>query len=131
MNAAMGLAVLPYVNNLIDARRKISHLYDTILCNANVRKPTLREEIEHNYIYYPIVFSTEADLLKVIEELNKQEIFPRRYFYPSLNNLPYVRNQQMPVSEEVSRTVLCLPLFVELGEEVVTKIGEVVRDNLR
>ena len=39
------------------------------------------------------------------------DVRPRRYFYPSLNTLPYVNNQNMPISEDISKRILCLPLY--------------------
>ena len=36
------------------------------------------------------------------------------YFHPSLNTLNYVDEIKMPVSEEVSSKVLCLPLYAGL-----------------
>ena len=131
LNAAMGLAVLPHLDEIIADRRKTSQLYDSSAKRANLRKPTMREEIEYNYIYYPVVFPTEACLLKTKEELNRNEIFPRRYFYPSLNNLPYVEKQEVAVSEEISRTILCLPLYAGMNETDVCRIGEIIRDNLK
>ena len=131
LNAAMGLAVLPHLNEIIANRREISQLYDSLLSATNLRKPNLREEIEYNYSYYPTIFPTETTLLKTKEELNRYEIFPRRYFYPSLNNLPYVEKQEVAVSEEISRTVLCLPLYAGINETDVCRIGKIIQDNLK
>ena len=87
----------------------------------------MREELEYNYSYYPVIFSTEAELLTTKEELNQQEIFPRRYFYPSLNKLPYVNVSKMPVAEDISQRILCLPLFAELEETSVHQICDVIK----
>lgn len=130
LNAAMGLAVFPYIDQIISKRREISNLYDVLLSKATLRRPILREEIKYNYSYYPVIFKTESDLLRVKEELNKHEIFPRRYFYPSLNNLPYLEKQEVPISEDICRKVLCLPLFAELEEMAVRQISQIVNDNL-
>jgi dTDP-4-amino-4,6-dideoxygalactose transaminase len=66
----------------------------------------------------------------VRDALNKASIFPRRYFYPSLNNLPYVQNRPMPVTESVAVRVLCLPLYHDLSSTDVKKIVDIVVDNL-
>ncbi len=130
LNAAMGLACFPYIDEIISKRREISNLYDALLPCANLRKPTLREDTQCNYIYYPVIFDSEKDLLKVKDELNKHEIFPRRYFYPSLNKLPYVEKQSAPVSEEISEKILCLPLYAELAGQDVQRICAIINSCL-
>ena len=126
LNAAMGLAVLPHIEEIIASRMKITQLYDSLLCATNLRKPTMRGELDYNYSYYPVIFPTESELLTTKEELNRQEIFPRRYFYPSLNNLPYVKKQKVEISEEISRTIMCLPLFCELNVNDVERVCSVI-----
>lgn len=130
LSAAMGLAVFPYINKIIANRQKISQIYDSLLETSNLRRPKFREELEYNYAYYPVIFETEKDLLCVKESLNQCEIFPRRYFYPSLNKLPYLNYKKFSVAEEISKRVLCLPLFSELKEEDVTKICNNILRNL-
>lgn len=124
LQAAMGLAVLPYLNKLIKKRKELVKLYQEKLKFSNYRKLTIREGTDWNYSYYPIIFNSEEDLLKVKEHLNQKNIFPRRYFYPSLNTLEYVNSKQMPFSEQISKTILCLPLFESLGHKDVKYICE-------
>jgi dTDP-4-amino-4,6-dideoxygalactose transaminase len=62
---------------------------------------------------------SEALLLEVIENLKQHNISGRRYFYPSLNELPYLAHQSCPVSEDLSRRVLCLPLYVGLKKDEI------------
>lgn len=130
LNAAMGLACFPYIDKILFKRHTISDIYDTLLCKLNLRKPSFREEAESNYIYYPVIFDSEKDLLRVKEELSKNQIFSRRYFYPSLNNLPYLERQETPISEEISKKVLCLPLYAELEEKDVRRICKVIENCL-
>ena len=57
--------------------------------------------------------------------LEKHEIYPRRYFYPSLSSLNYVNGRQTPISDDISKRILCLPLYHELSEveqELVSRI---------
>ncbi len=90
LNAAMGLSVFPYLGEIIEKRKQISDLYDSLLAETNLRKPLIREETDFNYAYYPVIFPNQEQLLKAQKTLNAEQIFPRRYFYPSLNKLPYV-----------------------------------------
>lgn len=124
-HAAMGLSVLPYINQLIDERKKISKLYDSLLENK-LQRPKMQEGLDYNYSYYPVVFENEAHLLKVFEKLNQENIFPRRYFYPSLNNLSYIKGENCPISEDISSRIACLPLYVGLEETIVEKITKII-----
>ena len=117
LQAAMGLAVLPYFKKLHEARKKVVEVYDSKL-NPRLKKMNYREGAILNYSFYPVIFETEEILLAVIETLNRRCIFPRRYFYPSLNSLDYLNESEMPISESVVRHILCLPLGHDLKEEV-------------
>ena len=58
--------------------------------------------------------------------LNEKNIFPRRYFYPSLNTVDYVKGQSMPISESISKRILCLPLYFELEENQINSISDII-----
>lgn len=130
-HAAMGLAVLPYVENIIDRRRALSNLYNNLLVDSGIDRPEIRIGTQYNYAYYPIVLSSESVLLEVVEKLKSNSIIPRRYFYPSLNLLPYVELQNMPVSEDFSTRILCLPLYYELEFAEVELIANLIKSVLR
>lgn len=86
-----------------------------------VKTIKIRENTEWNYSYYPIIFNSEATLLKVQEALLKENILPRRYFYPSLNTIDYVNGAEMPISESIASRIVCLPLYVGLSKENIGK----------
>jgi len=127
-HAAMGLANLPHLSEIIEGRKQVFSGYDAQLDFDKMYRPRFEsEDFEYNYAYYPVVLKDEATTLQVIEALNKENIYPRRYFYPSLNKLPYLTDQaSCPVSEEISLKVISLPLHPELEPEVVTKVSEII-----
>ena len=125
LQAAMGLAVMPYLEEGIKARAKLVEIYEYEL--SAYRTIQLRTGTEWNYSYFPVIFESEAALKKVQAALKQVQIFPRRYFYPSLNHLPYVQNKSCPVSEQVAECVLCLPLYQELSSEKVLEICSIVK----
>ena len=125
-HAAMGLCVLNQVNDLIAKRKSVCLIYDEYLKGSGFEKPKRFDNVLYNYAYYPVLFSSEKQLLGVRAALNKNNIFPRRYFYPSLNNLNFVRNQKMPISEHVARRVLCLPLFDSIEPAIVEQISTII-----
>lgn len=131
-HAAMGLANLPYVNSILESRKMLSRVYTQCLSDsgAAVDRPMISEKTEYNFSYYPIIFKQVDQLLKVRENLNAVSIYPRRYFFPSLNELPYVQKQSMPVSESVAARVLCLPLYHDLPMAVIHQICSIISRSL-
>lgn len=126
LHAAMGLCNLKYINEIIKERKKISNLYDKLLEKKLIR-PAPQKDLEYNYSYYPVIFKSENRLLSAIKALRKENIYPRRYFYPSLNTLPYLeRKQTCPVSENISRRIVCLPIFVGMKKKTVNKIVSII-----
>lgn len=126
MHAAMGLCNLKYINQIIECRKTITEVYDSILINR-FERPFKSNNLEYNYAYYPIIFETEKDLLKANERLKKNNIESRRYFHPSLNKLPYLKHgYSCPISENISKRILCLPLYSELLLNDVQKISNIV-----
>lgn len=115
LQAAMGLTVLPYINQILESRRKIVEVYDQLLLTSNFGKLKLRQNTRWNFSYYPIIIDTEESLLKILRLLNEVNVVPRRYFYPSLSSLPYVEYQKLHISESISSRILCLPLYAEMS----------------
>jgi len=73
----------------------------------------------------------EKQPFKLQKALNKQNIFPRRYFYPSLDTLNYIESKQYaPVSRNISSRILALPMYSELEENNQAKIINIIKDNL-
>ena len=122
LQAAMGLAVFPHMGEIIEGRKKVVDYYDSHLVFTKLSKIKIRENSKWNFSYYPVIFETETKLLEVQKALNEQEIFPRRYFYPSLNTINYVGITEMPISESVASRILCLPLHMNLDLSSVTNI---------
>ncbi|MFC5684450.1 DegT/DnrJ/EryC1/StrS family aminotransferase [Flavobacterium sp. MAHUQ-51] len=130
LQAAMGLSVLPYMEEIISERKKVVDYYNSNLDFSKLKALKIRNDVDWNYSYYPIVFESEATLLRVQKALNEEQIFPRRYFYPSLNTIPYVASVSMPISESIASRILCLPLYVELQQNDIQKIVFILNSNL-
>jgi dTDP-4-amino-4,6-dideoxygalactose transaminase len=64
--------------------------------------------------------------------MKEQGIHGRRYFYPLISEFPMYRHLPsaqpglMPVAHEVSRQVLCLPIYPALTDEEVNRIADTV-----
>lgn len=128
-HAAMGLCIFPYLHEIIANRKNLLDSYDIYLKEMQLplNRPLPIKDTEYNYAYYPVIFPSEEKLLMAKDSLNAEYIYPRRYFYPSLNQLPYLTEHfDMPISETISKRVLCLPLYPDLGEDVVRRICQIL-----
>ena len=126
LHASMGLAVFPYIDDIINKRAVIVSRYNEIIDFNKFKKLKIRDFSDWNNSYYPIIFETEEELLEIVKKLNAKSIFPRRYFYPSLNKLPYISNVNMGVSESISSRILCLPLYFDLSDDIVISITDIL-----
>ena len=127
LHAAMGLCLLPVINDIIQSRKQVFDAYDNQLDFTKISKPVFNKNSDYNYSYYPVIFESEKILLKVREVLLNNGVSTRRYFYPSLNQLPFLANAaDCPVSENVSRRVLALPMFTDLSMEDIYRITTII-----
>src|SRR5690606_34392039 len=127
LHAAMGLCTLPMVDKFIQQRQELIQLYNSKLSALGLKRPVEQTNLKYNAAYYPVVFPSEGELLKAKGLLADNQINTRRYFYPSLNNLPYLAGpKQCPVSEDIAKRVLCLPLYYELSVAEVEKICNIL-----
>lgn len=132
LHAAMGLCLLPRLNEFIDHRRSLIINYDRLLQDLPIARPQSKElNFIYNYAYYPIIFNSEAELIRCLEALQRQDIYPRRYFYPALNQLPYRHGEACPIAESIACRVLCLPLSHQVVPEIQEQITAIIKRCLR
>lgn len=127
-HAAMGLANLKYIADIQNKRAEISKRYDENLKTLKSRRPVWAKNSKNNHSYYPIVFESKELLNKCVIELSANQIFSRRYFYPSLSaSLPYIKEKTyFKCADDISKRVLCLPLFYDLTIEEVDLICRLI-----
>ncbi len=132
-HAAMGLAVLPHLDSIINDRKNIFNLYFNKLKDENVGFINFDDKlIKFNYVYFPVVFPSEEILLKVKTALEFNGINTRRYFYPSLNTLAFLEStNSCPVSEDLSKKVLCLPLYPDLSLDDANAIVSIILKTIK
>ncbi|KAF1081447.1 MAG: Aminotransferase, DegT/DnrJ/EryC1/StrS family [Candidatus Rifleibacterium amylolyticum] len=127
--AAMGLCILDDMPAIENSRRKVWEYYKNNL-STRLLWQQWNDNSNQNFHYAPVLFPCEAALKKAQSALTASNIFPRRYFYPSLNTLAFTGNlSSMPVSEDIASRILCLPIFSELAIEQQQRIVEIINQN--
>jgi dTDP-4-amino-4,6-dideoxygalactose transaminase len=121
--------VLDDLNNIIEKRKEIFLQYDARLDERFKCMEAASLDTVYSYAYYPVLFSDEEELKIATARLKEKDIYPRRYFYPSLNKLPFINKvYNCPVSEDIAIRVACLPLSHYTTEEEVRLICGIIND---
>lgn len=125
-HAAMGLCNMKYLDKILAKRRSDCEYYKSVLKGLNVTYQQILPDTLYNYSYFPVIFRSEAVLLKAMADLEAYRVYTRRYFYPSLSSLDYVTRQDTPVSDDISRRILCLPLYYTLSTEEIDMVARLL-----
>lgn len=126
LHAAFGLANFKHIGEILSRRKEQYKRYVEKLEKHNATKLVVNKNADFNCAYFPLLFENEALLQKSIDELLEHYVIPRRYFYPSLSSLPYVKKGDTPIADEISGRILCLPLYHTLQKEEIDMICRVL-----
>lgn len=131
-HAAMGLCNLGHLDTVLSARKSVCQEYDSAFENCDmIQILDRRRSSTQNYSYYPILFEKNSGMMSSVSLLTEQNIFPRRYFYPSLEILNGAqRLKTTNCAEDISSRILCLPLAPQITKETVTRIAATITDNI-
>ena len=131
IHAGLGLVNLEYLYEVLaDRKLKYTH-YLTNLSQISTLSFQNLKLGETNYSYFPVIFESTDALFSVERALNNKKIFPRRYFYPSLNTYDRIVDyKSAPISESVSERIMCLPLYYSLSLQDIDKIIEIIRASI-
>lgn len=129
--AAMGLCNLKYLSENIRKRENIVALYrEKLGKSAQIQLNSYSEELEPNYAYFPVLFSSETLRNHIFQTLKNQDIYTRKYFYPITADEVCFRNKYRTVpldrARDYSGRILVLPLYPDLAPEDAGRIAEIV-----
>ncbi len=129
-HAAMGLVNLNYVDLILKERREAVEFYCDNLDLCQVKLPPI-DLLDWNCSYMPVVFDSEKSAIQVKVRLEANAIFPRRYFYPSLNQIHDWSSAPCELSENVASRILCLPLYYDLQVNDMLKVSKFIKKSIR
>lgn len=135
IQAAVGLVQLGHLEQAIAKREAVDARYRELLVDVPgivcLPRPNSRQ---HNFSYFPILVNQEFALERddLYERLKTHGIYARRYFFPLISEFPMYRDLQSADSEnltvaiDISRRVICLPMFPDLTLEEVGRICRLI-----
>jgi dTDP-4-amino-4,6-dideoxygalactose transaminase len=123
-HAAMGLALLPHMEEVIEKRREQWEQYYSLFANSGLQVPVAMEGSKPNRAYFSLLLPDENSCIKVHYELAREGVGTRRYFYPALNSLNYLTTSyDLPVTMNIAPRVLCLPLSHYMQEDDIRMVA--------
>lgn len=129
-NAAMGLALLDDIEARQSHRITCINAYQLQLA-VEFEFQQWADESSVNGAYMPVLCRSEQELLQLMPLLTELGVQTRRYFYPSLSEVPcYGMQGETPIANDISRRVICLPLYADITIEDVTDICDLVKQAL-
>ncbi len=125
LTACWGISLLKRLNKIKKLKSSNYKIYLQNL-HPDIIQPTKNLKSQ-NYNYMPIILSSEKALIKVKNKLQKNKIFPGRYFFPSLDELPHIKSKtKCKRSRELSKKILCLPLSEYTKHKEIKKACKIV-----
>ncbi|MBQ6230923.1 MAG: DegT/DnrJ/EryC1/StrS family aminotransferase [Eubacterium sp.] len=130
--AVMGLCNLDHIDEEIAKRKIAADRYKELLGGIpGIKLIEPEKGLKWNYAYYPVIFDgykMTRDQVKA--ELEKDQIYARKYFYPTTNKFNCYKekygNESYPVAEHAADCVLTLPMYADMTVEDVERICKVI-----
>lgn len=127
IHAAMGLALLDNIDDIQQQRINSIACYQSELRSV-VEFQTWVDDSNNNGAYMPVLLESEQQVLQVMSRLLEKGIQTRRYFYPSLSQVPcYGMDGDTPIANQISTRILCLPLYYGLTEDDIRYITNALK----
>lgn len=138
-SAAMGICNLRHIDSEIKKRKEIVEHYRNHLYGIDgIQLNPIQEQVTSNYAYFPIVIDERivgVTRNEIYNELKKNRINARKYFYPLTNMLDCYKEQfnimQTPNALYISERVLTLPLYSEMPLGVVDEICGIILECIK
>lgn len=129
IHAGLGLVNLKNMDVVLEDRKRIyHHYYDGLKGLERIRFQKTEVNSKPNYAYFPIIVESESVVNEIMASLEQQNVFARRYFYPSVNRFRSVVDyQEAPIAESVSERIICLPAYTGLRDSVLNRIVDIIK----
>lgn len=134
--AAMGICNLRHIDDEIMKRQLVVQRYRENLQNTKgikLLKP--QAGVKSNYAYFPVIFNDKTNLRDfVFDELEINNIIPRKYFYPLTTDYECYtgrfKSAYTPVAKNIADRVLTLPLYADLELKDVDRICRIITKSM-
>lgn len=134
--AAMGICNLRHIDAEIARRQSVVKRYRENLEGVKgIKLVQPQPAVKSNYAYFPIVLYGKSNLRNdVFDELEKNYIIPRKYFYPLTTDYECYADRfnsnETPVAKNIAESVITLPLYADLSLDEVDRICRIIINSI-
>ncbi len=139
INAALGVAQIARLDEILDNRRRVAHRYmQRLMTNRYLILPTLMDDTHMSWFVFVVRLNDlfePGDRDNIIRELRSEGIGCSNYF-PPIHLQPYMQQLlgskagDMPVCEYVAARTLALPFFTQMTPRQVDHVCDVLEKTL-
>ncbi len=132
VSAAIGLAQVERLDEILAARARVAARYDALLADVDgVTTPAVVEGDERSWFVYPVLLDEAADRNAVLAALQAEGVSCKPYL-PAIHLQPLYRARghrpgELPVCEAISARSLALPFFGALPEGDQERVVDALR----
>jgi perosamine synthetase len=133
INAALGVAQITRLDEILENRRRVAHEYiNRLMTNRYLILPTLQDDTQMSWFVFVVRLNDlfePGDRDEVMRGLRAEGIGCNNYF-PPIHLQPYIRDQfgfkegDFPVCEYVSARTLALPFFSRMTSYQIGRVCE-------
>ena len=125
IQAALGQVQLKRLDWVLEKKVEKAGYYNTKISEAlgdEIKTPYIAPYATHAYGFYTMQFKNQSTRNKVAAELEKEGVetrvaFPPIHLQPLYQNLFSYKRGHLPITERVSDTILCLPVYPHITQK--------------
>ena len=118
VNSFVGIEVLNNIKKIINVRKNNFQYFHNEINSDKLELLQIPKNVDYNYSYYPVLTKNKTLRNRLKASLEEKNIFPRKYFSPSLNKLKLNKEYTpCPNAESKADRVLCIPIHQGVTKE--------------
>ena len=134
LQASMGLVQLKHIKKNIQKREIVANKYTIGLKDVKgITLYRISDSVVANYSYFPILVNQDYSLTRdeLFNLLVSYRIYARRYFHPLITDFKAYKTgtkiKDLNVAEKISKSVICLPIYPDLEEDIIKLIIKIIK----
>lgn len=129
--AAIGVAQIERMPELLDRKRAIAARYRSDLSNCNVTFQAVGEAVECSEWLVSLLLPSGIDRERVMADMADLSVDTRPLFYCAHHMPMYQTGQSLPVAEDIASRGLSLPSYPDLSDEQMSLVSAALKTALR
>ena len=131
LQAAVLLTKLPHLENWSEARRQnAKYYYENMNDIPQIKLPVIHEKAKSIYNQFTLIAENRDELLNYLREKNIgcAVYYPKSLHLQECFSYLNYKEGDLPVSEEMSKKVISIPIFSEISNEQLDYVIETIRE---